>query len=71
MKAANHRMHFANAGRDLGEYDRYALYEHIKPFTASPPNVLRVDEKNLREYSVLLHGRDHHDRRTRKAAAQE
>jgi hypothetical protein len=39
--------------RDLGEYDRFALYEHLKPYTAAPPDVLRVDEKNLREYSEL------------------
>jgi hypothetical protein len=42
-----------NEARDQGEYDRYQLYETLKPYTASPPDVLRVDEKNLREYSVL------------------
>ena len=42
-----------NEARDLGDYDRYALYEHIKPFTAAPPDTLRVDEKNLREYTVV------------------
>jgi hypothetical protein len=25
----------------------------MKTYTAAPPDVLRVDEKNLREYSVL------------------
>jgi hypothetical protein len=39
--------------RDLGEVDRYAFYEHMKVYTAAPPDVLRCDEKNLREYSVL------------------
>ena len=39
--------------RDLGEYDRYAFYEATKPITASPPDTLLVDEKNLREYYVL------------------
>ena len=39
--------------RDLGEYDRFVFYEHMKTYTAAPPDVLRVDEKNLREYSVL------------------
>jgi Family of unknown function (DUF5906) len=38
--------------RDLGDTDRYAFYEHMKTYTAAPPDVLRVDEKNLREYSV-------------------
>ena len=39
--------------RDLGDVDRYALYEHLKPLTAAPPDVLRVDEKNIREHSVM------------------
>ena len=38
--------------RDLGDVDRYAFYDHLKAYTAAPPDVLRVDEKNLREYSV-------------------
>ena len=38
--------------RDLGEFDRYAFYDHTKAIIASPPDVLRVDEKNLREYYV-------------------
>jgi hypothetical protein len=39
--------------RDLGEYDRYAFYDHMKQYTAAPPSVLRVDEKNLREHRVV------------------
>jgi hypothetical protein len=39
--------------RDLGEHDRFALYEHMKAICASPPDVLRIDEKFLREYSIL------------------
>jgi hypothetical protein len=39
--------------RDLGDIDRYAFYEHMKVLTAAPPDVLRCDEKNLREHSVL------------------
>jgi hypothetical protein len=38
--------------RDLGDTDRYAFYERIKTLTAAPPDTLRVDEKNLREYSI-------------------
>jgi hypothetical protein len=40
--------------RDLGEYDRFQLYDHMKAYTAAPPDVLRVDEKNVgfREASV-------------------
>jgi hypothetical protein len=39
--------------RDLGEINRYSFYDHMKAYTASPPDVLRVDEKNLREHSIL------------------
>ena len=42
--------------RDLGDGNsgnRFDFYEHLKVFTASPPDVLRVDEKHLREYAVF------------------
>ncbi len=39
--------------RDLGDMNRYEFYEHIKVYAAAPPDVLRVDEKNLREHSVF------------------
>jgi len=42
-----------NEARDLGEVNRYAWHDHMKAYTASPPDVLRVDEKNLREHSIL------------------
>ena len=42
-----------NEARDLGEVNRFQFYDHMKAYTAAPPDVLRVDEKNLREYSVL------------------
>ena len=38
--------------RDLGDHDRFAFYEHMKAYTAAPPDVLRIDEKNLREYNI-------------------
>lgn len=38
--------------RDLGDADRYRLYEHLKTYTAAPPDVLRCDEKNIREYMI-------------------
>jgi hypothetical protein len=40
-------------GRDLGEVDRFKFYDHTKAYLAAPPDVLRVDEKNLREHSVF------------------
>ena len=39
--------------RDLGDMDRFAFYDHMKVYTAAPPDVLRCDEKNLREYAVI------------------
>ena len=41
-----------NEARDLGESDRYAFYDHMKAFIAAPPDVIRVDEKNIHEYPV-------------------
>jgi hypothetical protein len=42
-----------NEARDLGEVDRFAFYDHMKAYIAAPPDVLRVDEKHLREHSVM------------------
>jgi hypothetical protein len=39
--------------RDLGDIDRFQFYDHMKAYTAAPPDVLRVDEKYLREHAVL------------------
>jgi Family of unknown function (DUF5906) len=39
--------------RDLGDVDRYQFYETLKVYCAAPPDVLRVDEKNLREYGAF------------------
>ncbi len=39
--------------RDLGDADRFKAYDHMKAYTASPPDVLRVDEKHLKEHAVL------------------
>src|SRR5262249_27401994 len=45
-----------NEARDLGDAERitrFTFYDHTKIYTAAPPDVLRVDEKHLREYYVL------------------
>jgi hypothetical protein len=42
--------------RDLGDAERvnrFTFYDHTKVYTAAPPDVLRVDEKHLREYYVF------------------
>jgi Family of unknown function (DUF5906) len=41
-----------NEARDLGDMNRFTFYDHMKAYTAAPPDVLRVNEKHLREYSV-------------------
>jgi hypothetical protein len=38
--------------RDLGEVNRYSFYDHLKGMTAAPPDVLRIDEKHLREHTI-------------------
>lgn len=42
-----------NEGRDLGDVNRFAFYDHSKTYLAAPPDVVRVDEKNLREHYVV------------------
>lgn len=42
-----------NETRDLGEFDRFQFYEHMKICIAAPPDVLPVDEKNMRKYYVF------------------
>jgi uncharacterized protein DUF5906 len=45
-----------NEARDLGDAERinrFSFYEHTKLYTAAPPDVLRADEKYLREYYVF------------------
>lgn len=39
--------------RDLGEFDRFSFYDHMKSYTAAPPDTLRVDEKFLREHYIV------------------
>lgn len=41
-----------NEARDLGDVDRFAFYDHSKTYMAAPPDVLRVDEKHMRETYV-------------------
>jgi hypothetical protein len=42
-----------NEARDLGETDRFKFYDHLKVYAAAPPDVLRVDEKHLREHYIF------------------
>jgi hypothetical protein len=41
-----------NEARDLGDLDRFGFYDHMKTLTASPPDVLYIDEKNTPEYYI-------------------
>lgn len=36
-----------------GKIDRYAVHEHCKTLLAAPPAVLRIDQKNVNEYSIM------------------
>jgi Family of unknown function (DUF5906) len=38
--------------RDLGDWDRFAFFERMKALIAAPPDVVRINEKHLREYYV-------------------
>ncbi|MCC6198558.1 MAG: hypothetical protein IT518_29260 [Burkholderiales bacterium] len=38
--------------RDLGDIDRFAFYDRSKVLIAAPPDTLRVDTKNVPEYSI-------------------
>jgi hypothetical protein len=42
-----------NEGHDLGEIDRFKFYDRTKIYAAAPPDVLRVNEKHLKEYHAL------------------
>jgi hypothetical protein len=42
-----------NEGHDLGDTDRFKFYDRTKIYTANPPDVLRVNEKNVPEYYVF------------------
>ena len=42
-----------NEARDLGEANRFDFYDHTKIYAAAPPDVLRVNEKYLREHYVF------------------
>jgi hypothetical protein len=39
--------------RDLGDTDRFKFYDHMKTYTAAPPDVHRVNEKFRPEYAVF------------------
>jgi len=41
-----------NEVRDRGETDRYGFYNHSKIIIAAPPDTLRIDEKNTKEYRI-------------------
>lgn len=39
-------------GSELSAANRYSLYEHMKVICAAPPEVLRVNEKHVRQYAI-------------------
>jgi hypothetical protein len=42
-----------NEARDLGEASRFAFHDRTKIYITTPPDVLRVNEKHIREYYVF------------------
>jgi hypothetical protein len=38
--------------KDLGEVNRYQFYDHIKSYVTTPPNMIKIDEKHIREHNV-------------------
>src|SRR5262249_7283484 len=42
-----------NEAKDLGDTNRFDYAAHTKIYTAAPPDVLRVNEKHLREYDIF------------------
>jgi hypothetical protein len=41
-----------NEAHDTGEADKFKLYERMKLYSCAPPETLRVNEKNIREYHI-------------------
>lgn len=39
--------------RDLGDINRYQLYDHLKQYIAAPPETILIDRKNVSEYAIL------------------
>jgi hypothetical protein len=39
--------------RDMGDVNKFQMYERMKTIGAAPPEVLRVNEKHLKEHSVV------------------
>jgi hypothetical protein len=52
-KAVVLRINEAHDQGDAERINRFNLYERVKLYSANPPDVLRVDEKHLREYYVF------------------
>lgn len=41
-----------NEARDLGDADRFSFHDHMKMYTAAPPDVLRVEEKYIPSHPI-------------------
>jgi hypothetical protein len=39
--------------RDMGDVNKFQMYERMKTIGAAPPEVLRVNEKHLKEHSIV------------------
>jgi hypothetical protein len=53
LRAVIVRLSEAHDMGEQGRIDRYGLYDHTKNMLATPPDMLRVNEKYLREYYIF------------------
>jgi hypothetical protein len=58
-----------NEARDLGDVDRFGFYDHMKTYTAAPPDMLRIDEKIPRNTTSLTCAASSSRRTTRPTAS--
>jgi Family of unknown function (DUF5906) len=42
-----------NEAHDMGDISRYGFYDHMKTLMASPPDTLQINDKHIKEYSIL------------------
>jgi Family of unknown function (DUF5906) len=38
--------------RDLGDINRYQLYDHLKQYIAAPPETIMIDTKNVKRFAI-------------------
>jgi hypothetical protein len=39
--------------KDLGDVNRYQFYDHLKGYAATPPDVIKINEKHVSQYNIF------------------